>query len=52
MYFHPEAIQEEFHITENIEPVALLVMGYPAKDAKPYLGHSEFRPFEDMVVYI
>ena len=51
MYFIPEAVREEFHIPENIEPVALLVMGYPAQDAAPFPGHSEFRPLEETVLY-
>lgn len=51
MYFIPEAVREEFHIPDNIEPVALLVMGYPAQDASPFPGHSEFRPLEETVLY-
>ncbi|MCI9273934.1 MAG: nitroreductase [Clostridiales bacterium] len=51
MYFDPQAVREEFQIPETIEPVALLVMGYPSKEAKPYPGHSEFRSLEEVVVY-
>lgn len=51
MHFNPSAMREAFNIPENIKPVALLVMGYPAADAEPYAGHSEFRPFEETVVY-
>lgn len=51
MYFIPEAVREEFQIPEHIEPVALLVMGYPAPDAKPFPGHSQFRPLEETVAY-
>ncbi|WP_368293120.1 nitroreductase family protein [Dehalobacter sp. TBBPA1] len=51
MYFIPEAVREEFAIPDNIEPVALLVMGYPAPAAKPFPGHSEFKPIEDVVSY-
>lgn len=51
MYFIPEAIREEFSIPSNIEPVALLVMGYPAKDSTPYPGHTEFRPIEEIVSF-
>ena len=43
MHFDPEAMRKEFNIPENIEPVALLVMGYPADDAKPMELHSQFR---------
>lgn len=51
MHFIPEAIREEFVLTENLNPTALLVMGYPAPDAEPFPGHSEFRPMENLVFY-
>ncbi len=51
MHFDPNAMREEFNIPENIIPVALLVMGYPADDAQPLNLHNEYRPIEDVVVY-
>ena len=51
MHFDPVAMREEFSIPENIEPVALLVMGYPAPDAAPMDLHSTFRPLEEVVCY-
>ncbi len=51
MHFDPVAIQESFDIPENIKPVALLVMGYPAEDSKPIELHSKFRPIEEVVFY-
>ncbi|HML47638.1 MAG TPA: nitroreductase family protein [Clostridia bacterium] len=51
MHFNPEAIREEFKLPDNIEPVALLVMGHPAPDAEPYPGHTQFRPMEELVFY-
>lgn len=51
MHFDLAAIKTEFHIPDKIEPVALLVMGYPASDAQPFAGHSEFRPLEELVLY-
>ena len=51
MHFDPAAIEKEFAIPDNIEPVALLVMGYPAPDATPFPGHWEFRPMEELVSY-
>ena len=51
MHFIPEAVREEFAIPEDLEPVALLVMGYPAEDAKPFPGHSKFKPMEEIVAY-
>ena len=51
MHFDPEAMRKEFNIAENIIPVALLVMGYPADDATPLNLHSEYRPLDEVVVY-
>jgi nitroreductase len=41
MHFDPEKIRESFHIPQNIEPVALLVMGYAAEDAVPSERHFQ-----------
>lgn len=51
MHFNPEAMRVEFNIPESFEPLALLVMGYPAKDAKAHNYHSQFRPLEEVVYY-
>ena len=51
MHFIPEAVREEFSVPENLEPTALLVMGYPAPDAAPYPGHLERRPIEEIISY-
>lgn len=51
MHFDPAAMAEAFSIPRNIEPVALLVMGYPAADAKPLAQHSSFRPMDEVVFY-
>ncbi len=51
MHFNPEEMRKTFSIPENIEPVALLVMGYPADDAKPLDMHCKYRPMEDVVFY-
>ena len=51
MHFNPFAMREEFNIPENIIPVALLVLGYPAPDAEPHPYHSQFRPQEETVRY-
>ncbi|MBE7032604.1 MAG: nitroreductase [Ruminococcaceae bacterium] len=51
MHFDPFAMREEFNIPENIIPVALLVMGYPAPDATPHEFHSQFRPMDETVKY-
>lgn len=41
MYFDPAATREEFDIPANYEPVSILVMGYPADNAKPSASHGE-----------
>ena len=46
-----EKMRETFEIPENIEPVALLVMGYPASDAVPNERHTVYRPMEETVFY-
>lgn len=49
MHFKPEIVRSEFNLPDNIEPVAILMMGYVADDAKPYPGHTEFRPLSELV---
>lgn len=51
MHFDPFAMREEFNIPENIEPLALLVMGYPHQEAKPLDLHDKFRPIKEVVFY-
>ena len=51
MHFDPFAMKEAFRIPDGIEPYALLVMGWPAEDAKPLDLHFKTRPMEDVVVY-
>lgn len=51
MHFDPAAMRKEFRIPEQVEPVALLVMGYPAEDAKPLALHEQKRSMDEVVVY-
>lgn len=51
MHFDPDAMRQTFAIPAGVEPVALLVMGYPADDAKPLPLHFRTRPLEETVVY-
>lgn len=51
MHFDPFKMREKFNIPQNIEPHALLVMGYPHPDAKPLDMHYAFRPIEEVVKY-
>ena len=52
MHFDPSAMREAFAIPANVEPVALLVLGYPAEDAKPLDLHYQFRPIAETVQYM
>ena len=49
MHFDPAAMRTAFNIPDNIEPVALLVMGYPSEMAKPLAMHFQSRPIEETV---
>lgn len=51
MHFNPFKMCETFEIPQNIEPVALLVMGYPALDAVPNERHILYRPMDETVFY-
>lgn len=51
MHFNPASMREAFGIPENIEPTALLVLGYPSEDAKPLDLHYKSRPMKDVVYY-
>lgn len=49
MHFIPEAVKVEFDLADNIEPVAILVMGYP--NAEPSPMHFNRRDLSDYVSY-
>ena len=51
MSFRPTEMRQKFNIPDEFEPVALLTLGYPADDAKPFAGHNEFKPMEETVFY-
>ena len=51
MSFDPEAVKSEFNIPDNIIPLAILVMGYPAEDSTPIDMHYAYRPIEEVVSF-
>lgn len=51
MSFLPEAIKKEFGFYETLEPVALLVMGYPSEKSEPSKMHFLCRSPEEIVFY-
>ncbi len=52
MHFNPEKMIEAFDISEELIPVALLVMGYPAPDAAPIEMHEKVRNMDEVVTYL
>lgn len=40
MHFITEAVISEFNLPDNVVPVCILVMGYPAHDAVPSAQHG------------
>ena len=36
---------------EAFEPLAILLLGYPAEDASPKHYHEEYRPMDEVVFY-
>lgn len=51
MHFNPFKMRTAFNIPKNIEPTALLVMGYPSESAKPLELHYKTRPMNETVFY-
>ena len=51
--FDKNALAEMFRIPEDLEPVALLPIGYPAQDSHPWAGgHDKRLPLEETVQYL
>ena len=51
MHFDPFKMRNTYNIPENVEPLALLTMGYPHEDAGPLDMHFQYRPTAENVVY-
>ena len=49
MYFIPDAVQVEFALPDNLEPVAILLVGYA--DEAPSQAHFSRRKIKDCVSY-
>ncbi len=51
-YFKPDVIQKEFELPDNMEPVNILAVGYPAGEAADMERHSQTRiPVEELVSF-
>jgi nitroreductase len=51
MYFDPAKVVKEFRLPENIVPVAVLPLGYPADDAFPHERHTQRLPQEKLIFF-
>lgn len=47
--FDAKAVVEAFHLPENIVPVMIFSMGYPAEESKPHPWHFERKKLEEIV---
>ena len=52
MHYIPEAVRTEFALPENLESVALLVMGYPKEGAVPSPMHFKRKGGEETVEFL
>lgn len=52
MYFIPEAVIEEFGIFPPYRPVAILLLGYPDENSKPFPSHTKKKPISDIIEYL
>lgn len=50
-HFDPAVLRVEFQLPEEIVPVAIIDLGYPAEDGGPSNAHWQRRPMEDTLVY-
>lgn len=50
MYWDPDRMRKEFDLAEDLEPVALLICGYKAEDARPRRGHLESITMDEMLI--
>jgi len=49
MYFNPQKAREQFALPDNIIPVAMLPIGYPAEDATPSGAHSSRKDINEIL---
>ncbi|GHU82976.1 nitroreductase [Clostridia bacterium] len=49
-HFDPAKVSEIFALPDNIVPIALLPIGYPADDAKPAAIHTTKNKLEDILL--
>lgn len=52
MYWDPKKMKAEFGLGDEIEPTALLIVGYKSEDAKPRQGHMKRKAKEDILIQL
>ncbi len=50
MYWAPERMKQEFSVDENLEPVALLIVGHMAPEAHPQKGHRTSKSIGEILI--
>lgn len=50
-HFDPVAICNAFSVPPNLEPICILPLGYPSKDAKPNPNHTKRKAISETVLF-
>jgi hypothetical protein len=50
MWFDPAGIRTQFHLSQDLVPVALLPTGYPSPGAFPSDQHMDRLPLDDLLI--
>lgn len=51
-YFNSELLQKTFDFPNNIQPVCLLLLGYPDEESKPSFFHDQRKELQATVQYL
>ena len=51
-YFDPAKVKAQFALPDELVPVAVFPIGYPASDAVPAALHTQRKPLEETVRYL
>ncbi len=52
MWFDADVTRKEFNLDDNLVPVVMLIMGYPAEDAVPSDNHDKRKNADDVVTVL
>ena len=50
MYWDPKSMKDAFKLSDNLEPVALLIAGYKSQEAIPRPGHMVRKEMKDFLI--